>query len=485
MLLIQDTFKMERYILLLAIIILPLCESAGQSGDFTEISRLPFTSDRFDEFAPAFYRQGIVFTSNRRLGFIISRQTEEGENLFNIFHSAKNESGRWESPGLLDKNLRSNYHDGPVSFTRDGSRIFFTRNIPGNKGEKSKLGIFISDFQDGKWTDITPFPYNSSNYNVTHPGISNDGTRLYFASDMPGGFGGMDIYVSFLQGRTWSAPENLGETINSPEDEVFPSPHHGGRLYFSSDRHPGGNLDIYYSFLRNKSWQHPVRLPEPFNSDADDFGIIADPELRTGYFTSSREGTDNIYSFVSTFPLFTKCDSIRIDGLCFEFYEQRAENIDTTTFYLEWDMGDGTRIRGMVADHCFDEHGTYRVTLDRVDIITGETQSSVASYVFTTPRTEQPFITSPDTAYVNRQIRLDASETRLSHVDIDEYYWELGDGTNTTGEIITHTYSHPGVYEVRLGVLAKEGSVPEQQSFCVYKHIVVLENPAANTKDAK
>ncbi len=184
---------MHRFIFILAIGLLTVFKGFGQGVDFYEISRLPFTSDQSDEFAPAFYRQGLVFTSNRRAGFFISRMTDEGENLFNIYHSEKRESGRWRSPDLLDKNLKSKYHDGPVSFLQDGSRIFFTRNMPGSRGEESKLGIFMADFSDGKWINIIPFPYNNNNYNLSHPSISRDGKTLYFASDMPGGFGGMDI----------------------------------------------------------------------------------------------------------------------------------------------------------------------------------------------------------------------------------------------------------------------------------------------------
>ncbi len=470
--------------ILFSILIL-LCavyDATPQSGEFYEISRLPFTSSKFDEFAPAFYNQGIVFTSNRRIGFIITRITDDDENLLNIYYAGKGESGRWNSPGLLDKSLKSNYHDGPVSFAADGSRIFFTRNVPGRGNEPSKLGIFMADYSDGEWVNITPFPFNSNNYNVTHPSISTDGRILYFASDMPGGFGRMDIYRSELQGQSWTAPVNLGETVNSAGNDVFPGIHRGGRLYFSSDRDTGSNLDLYYSFTRNNNWQHPVRMGEPFNSDADDFGFIADPDIVSGYFTSSREGTDNIYSFISTFPVFQQCDSLVIDGLCFEFYEQRAQNIDTTTFYLEWDMGDGTRVRGMVADHCFDDYGTYQVTLDRIDLVTGEVASNVASYRFTTPRTEQPFITSPDTAYIDTPVTLDASETYLRNAQPDEFYWDMGDGTKATGEVVSHTYTMPGVYEVRLGVLTDPESMFGQQRFCSYKYIVVLDPGSANTK---
>ncbi len=449
--------------------------SGAQQGDFYEITRLPFTTDEFDEFAPAYYGEGIVFTTNRRMNFIISRTTDEGENLFNIYYTSKRESGRWQNPVILDRNLRSNWHDGPVSFSQDGSRIYFTRNIPGTGSQPSRLGIFIADYSGGSWTNIRPFPYNSNNYNVAHPSISSDGATLYFTSDMPGGYGGMDLYSSRLQAQSWSPPENMGSGINTEHDEVFPWIHQGGRIYFSSNRTPGGTLDLYYALMRDNEWQSPVRMPEPFNSEYDDFAFIADRELSEGYFSSNREGTDNIYSFISTFPLFTGCETMREEQLCFVFYEQRAERIDTTTLYLEWDMGDGTRIRGLEAEHCFEELGTYTVRLDVIDMITGEMQANVAYYNFTTPRVEQPVINAPDTVYAGRQFSLDATDTYLRNFDIEDFYWDLGDGTKVSGEVINHTYRFSGTYEIILGVTSDPDSPYGYRRLCVYKEIEVLE----------
>lgn len=467
---------MARNLTILLIYLIFACESASQTSDFYEISRLPFTSDKFDEFAPAYYGTGLVFTTNRRTGFLISRLTDEGENLYNIYFAEKSQSGRWRNPKILSRKLKSNYHDGTVSFSPDGSRVFFTRNIPGQRNEPSKLGIFMADNVDGSWVNITPFPYNSSNYNVCHPSISQDGNTLYYSSDIPGGFGGMDIYSSSLQGASWSAPANLGEVINSPGDEVFPYIHHGsGRLYLSSDKGVSGTLDLYYSTLRNNSWQAPVRMPGPFNSASDDFGLVADGDMTSGYFSSRREGTDNIYAFTSTFPVFTRCEEIREPDLCYIFYEETGE-VDTTTFYFEWDMGDGTKIRGQEADHCFDDIGTYFIRLDVIDIITGEISHNQASYVFTIDKVEQPFITSPDTCIVDQQISLSGSETWLRNFDIDQYYWELGDGTKLAGETIYHTYTEPGTYEVRLGVLSDPDSPYGLQRRCVHRNIVVLGN---------
>ncbi len=466
---------MRTIIYILIIITIYTYQGAAQIVDFYEITRLPFTTDKFDEFAPVYHDQGLVFTSNRREGFIVARMTDNGEALLNIYQTRQRESGRWIAPELLDKSLRSNYHDGPVSFSSDGSRIYFTRNIPGKKNEELKLGIFIANYSKEGWIDITPFPYNSNNYNITHPSISQDGKTLYFASDMPGGYGGLDIYMSVFQEQSWTTPINLGELINSEKDEVFPNIHTGGRLYFSSNNSDNGFLDLFFSTKKDDNWQTPAKLPKPFNSEADDFGFIADHDLRTGFFTSSREGTDNIYSFMSTFPEFTGCNSIREPELCFVFFEEGAEAIDTTLLYFEWDMGDGTRIRDLEADHCFEDIGDYIIRLDVLDLITGEVAYNVAYYHFSIERIEQPFITSPDTTYVNQQIIFSASETYLVNSDIEGYYWEFGDGSMSEGEIVYHAYNKPGTYQVKLGILSDSNSQFGQQKSCVYKYIVVKE----------
>jgi hypothetical protein len=463
---------------LVSVIVLYAAISYGLSAQgegFYEVSRLPFSSNGYDEFAPAFYRQGLVYTSNRPRGYLVSRMTSEGENLFNIYFSDQSAPGKWRSPGIFSKNLVSNYHDGPVSFTADGNRIFFTRNIPGSRNEPSRLGIFMADYLSGEWVNIAAFPHNNTSYNLAHPSISEDGNILYFTSDKPGGHGGMDLYVSRFNGREWSAPENLGVPVNTPGDEVFPHIHPGGRLYFSSDYGSNGDLDLFFSHEVESRWQKPVRLPEPLNSKSDDFGFIAGRDLRTGYFSSNREGTDNIYSFLSTFPVFPGCDSIRLPALCYIFFEERAAEIDTSLVYFEWDMGDGTRIRGLEADHCFNGVGTYNVRLDVIDRLTGESQYNVAWYPFRIDKVSQPHIASADTIYAGKVLTLDASDTYLAEFDPRGYYWESGDGAQYEGQIVSHSYTEPGVYRVALGVTG-DMSLPVRQKACAYKYVIVIEN---------
>ena len=216
-----------------------------------------------------------------------------------------------------------------------------------------------------------------------HPAVSRDGKTLYFASDMPGGYGGYDLYSVRYSGGTWTRPENLGPVINTSGNEVFPYIHPDGRLFFSSDEHKSiGKLDIFYSKSIGNKWQAPFHLKPPFNSPKDDFGLIADDKFESGYFTSNRGRTDDIYEFQALLPTFESCEEVKENNYCFVFYEERENNLDSTSLRYEWDLGDGTRVRGLEADHCFKGPGLYPVNLNVIDTLTGDIYFSEASYDF-------------------------------------------------------------------------------------------------------
>ncbi|RYF60445.1 MAG: flagellar motor protein MotB, partial [Cytophagaceae bacterium] len=153
----------------------------------------------------------------------------------------------------FSQSLNSKYHEGPATFSSDGSRVIFTRNNFNNgqsatsKDGVNKLKLYTAKQINGVWSDIEEMPFNSDEYSTGHPALSIDNQRLYFASDMPGGMGGTDIYVSKWEGTRWSAPVNMGADVNSKGNELFPFVDEKGNLYFSSDGLPGlGDLDLFY-----------------------------------------------------------------------------------------------------------------------------------------------------------------------------------------------------------------------------------------------
>ncbi len=210
------------------------------------------------------------------------------------------------APEEFSKDINTKYHEGPLTFSADGSLVIFTRNnYNEGKSRKSsdnvtKLKLYTAELRDGGWANVRELPFNSDEYSSGHPALSRDGRSLYFVSDRPGGRGGTDIYVARFDNGTWSQPLNLGPQINTKGDEMFPFVDENGILYFASNGHPGslGGLDIYYTSLNGGSEPQILHLDAPINSKADDFGLITDGSRSTGYFSSNRlNGDDDIFRF--------------------------------------------------------------------------------------------------------------------------------------------------------------------------------------------
>ena len=210
-----------------------------------------------------------------------------------------------QSVQQFTKSLNTRYHEGPATFSSDGTHIIFTRNnTTGGRARKSaegitKLKLYTAEQQNGSWVNITEFPYNSEEYSVGHPTLSKDDQLLIFASDIPGGFGGTDLYYSRWEQGQWSTPVTMGSGINTKGNELFPFIDEAGNLYFSSDGRPGlGDLDVFFATLNGTAVQSVDHLDAPINSPKDDFGIITDGMRQAGYFSSSRSGSDDIFRFM-------------------------------------------------------------------------------------------------------------------------------------------------------------------------------------------
>ncbi|MEZ4940098.1 MAG: OmpA family protein [Saprospiraceae bacterium] len=260
------------------------------------------------DFSPTFYEDGIVFISTNTAG--LKKRTDEKLKLpaMSILRSRRNAEGELQVPEPFAKELSSLYHEGPVCFDPTAQTIYFSRNaiIGGKvklaKDDTQKMRLYSSKKQGDVWGEPTPLPFNNNQFDDCHPVISIDGDKLFFASNRPGGFGGMDIYVSYKVGESWSEPVNLGAEINSKGNEAFPFVHADNTLYYASDGLGGqGGFDLYYVIPEDGSeWTKPVNLGEPFNSTGDDFGLIVDLNKINGYFSSNgktSKGGDDIFSF--------------------------------------------------------------------------------------------------------------------------------------------------------------------------------------------
>ncbi|MCB9353541.1 MAG: OmpA family protein [Lewinellaceae bacterium] len=269
-----------------------------QEGKYT-LEKAPFNAPDASDFAPAYYPGGLVFTSDRGTGDKENPWT--GRAFSGLFFA----NGSRAVP--LRGEVNSRYHDGVACFTDNGRSMYFTRsNRHKGRGNEVQLSLESAELDGNSWRLAASFPYNSKDFSTGHPAISKDGNTLVFSSDRPGTAGRMDLFVSRRQGGAWSQPQNLGNTINTPGNEVFPFLTDEGHLVFASDGHPGiGGLDLYIARYRDGAWQAPENLGFPINSPGDDFSLVAQGELTEGYFASNRDsddGLDDIYFFRQSKP---------------------------------------------------------------------------------------------------------------------------------------------------------------------------------------
>jgi chitodextrinase len=365
----------------------------------------------------------------------------------------------------------------------DGKTVYFTSEVEtGKMAENKKFmnhsGIFIAELKGLELVSVHPFKYNDPQFDVGQPSISKDGKYIFFASDMPGGHGGSDLYYCESINGEWSAPVNLGSKVNSSASENYPFMHPSGRLYFTSDRPGGfGKLDVYYTSLNNGSWEDPVLLPEPINSTSDDFAFVAEPDLQNGYFASNRRNDDDIYKFTSTIIRKASCDTLEENNYCYRFFEENAVKQDTVPFRYEWKFGDGNHAIGPLVEHCFNGPGTYTVQLDVVNLVTKEVTYNEKSETVVVTEIEQPYISAPDRIATDQKITLSADSTNLPGWKISRYYWNFGDETIAVGKEVPKSYLKPGTYNIQLIVSAEPDPGGKAKEACISKNIIVFPKP--------
>jgi len=257
------------------------------------------------EMGPAFYKDQLILSST-------SMDTKAGAKYkwnelpyLHLYSVKIDDYGNLSDTEPFAPKLKTAFHDGPVSFDAKKGIIYFTRNnFVKGKTSKSKEGvinlkIFQGKLENGEWKLTGSFRYNSDEYSIGHPAIDKTGTVLYFASDMPGGYGKSDIYFSVFSNGQWSKPFNIGPKINTEGNEFFPFISNDGVLYLASDGHGGlGGLDIYFSVPERGVFNSIQNMGSPVNSSRDDFGLALDSTGMKGYFASNRpggKGNDDLY----------------------------------------------------------------------------------------------------------------------------------------------------------------------------------------------
>lgn len=265
-------------------------------------------TDYYD-FSPAFFDKkntSLVFSSSRPASTGAEVDPRTGETFMDLFSSERDNNGNWAQPKPLPEAINTEDNEGASALSKKADELYFTR-CPRIKKENAGCDILYAKKQGSNWKPPTSLlkPEGQDSLNHGHPALTADGKSIVFASDMPGGKGGKDLWMITFDKRekAWSKPVNLGSKINTPGDEMFPFVKNDGTLYFSSNGHAGmGGLDLFYAeAVELKKWDNVENLGYPINSSADDFSIIFErSKEESGFFTSNREGgkgQDDIYSF--------------------------------------------------------------------------------------------------------------------------------------------------------------------------------------------
>lgn len=282
-------------------------EKAFEAGAFSQNIKLQNTGNINSisgEFSPVLYLNGLVYVKEPKNGPI---DPQTGTPFFELYYAELDPNGIPLKPQPFSVEINSQLHEGPVTFSKKGDRIFFTRNNQkqglSKADEEERVRLKIYEAQKGyfDWENVKELPLNNDNFDCMHPSLSADGKKLFFASNRPGGYGGFDLYFVTKQGNRWSDAINLGPEINTNKNESFPFIHESGILFFASNGHKGmGGLDLYMIDMSGRKWGKVRNLEKPFNSQEDDLGLVLNEDGTIGYFSSNREGgygKDDIYMF--------------------------------------------------------------------------------------------------------------------------------------------------------------------------------------------
>ncbi|MFP4655231.1 MAG: OmpA family protein [Methanohalobium sp.] len=270
-----------------------------------EIDTLPFNTEH-SEFGPTIYQDYLYFTSPRKRDEIIEYKYPWDEtNFLDVYKISLSHLDT--TPEKISGKVNSKFHDGPVSFSKNGKDIYFSSNNKNlgffpvrGKDKINHLKIFHAKIKNGKIKSLEELSFNSDEYSCSHPSVSKNSNIIYYTADKNDGYGGSDIYYSVKEGSGWSEPINAGKEINTEGDEMFPFIHESGTLYFASDGHPGlGGLDIFKAEKKNGEYE-VENMGYPLNTRFDDFSIFVEENQKEGFFASNRKGgkgSDDIYKF--------------------------------------------------------------------------------------------------------------------------------------------------------------------------------------------
>lgn len=473
-------YGIHYYLVVICLNLLYLTQVQSQDTTYA-VKMLDFCTRNNHEFSPIPYANGLVFCSN--ISYKPSDMyAAQDHTFYNLYFIEKNELGEWKKSQIFSKELSTLFNDGPATFNKKGDVIYYVRNNDIDNityditDTTNKYGIYKAQLINDRWENITPFQHNNLNYSFITPYLAPDENRLYFASDMPGGYGGTDLYYCDKKDTIWDKPINMGPLINTHGNESFPFVNESGLVFFSSDGLPGlGRKDIFYTYNTKEGWVSPIHLSADINSKFDDYGIITNSSFESGYFSSNRNKSDDIFKFQTSNIQLNNCPPMMEHQRCFLFYDERYH--DSITFEYHWDFGDGIVYQNKEVEKCFDSAGTYSVKLRILD---NSTDSTIfiggTKYNFEIVDPVQPYITCYSQTVINKKTVFSAHQTKLPDVVINNYVWNIDGDFNAFGPLTDYSFDKEGVKTIKLGIGGYDTILKQPVSECVYHNILVHKN---------
>jgi hypothetical protein len=464
----------------LFVLLLFALEAKSQSYELTPA---PFNSSEAD-FGGTFYGSHFIYSSARQKTEITYNEDTIHHFFTDLFQTTLNTEGEWEEPTAIRGQVNTIMNEAQCTFTQDGKVMYFTGNLKNalsqkkDKSEKYALGIMSAKKFNREWILDKEFQYNSSNssYSCGHPYIANNDSLLLFSSNQPGGHGGSDLYYCLWQNNAWTTPTNFGPTINTSGNEFYPFIDEFGVLYFTSDsRKDSEGLDIYSAQIKEGgTYLEPVRLPEPINSDDDDFAYSEKKGSNRGCISSNRDGdNDDVYFFTRYDDDFKHCITNAPPFFCYLFSDENYPIKGNLPYVFMWRFNDGDSIHGSQVKKCFKDFGHYTYALEVFDTLTRRYVMTANEDEIEINRPESPYIDIPPKwstrQYINSTINIPSA---LS-IDTTTLEWTLNDRVVGTGKQFRWKPDTEGEFMLNVRMKTKGTKRVSPKSICVEQPIVI------------
>ncbi len=407
-------------------------ESIKKGSDTFTVQNLTINT-KYSDYSSTVKGDTLLFASARprTMGNQIYQRT--GQPFTNLYCAVKQADGSYSKADLYSKNTFSVFHEASPIFTKDGNTMYYTQNEVKESNKKRVVNglykIYKSVRQQGKWKSLgVQDIFAKDSARVAHPALSPDGETLYFASDARGTFGQSDLFkVTINQDGSYTAPENLGNTVNTEGRESYPFVTKDNILLFASDGHPGqGGFDIFALDLNQKG-ALPVHLKGPINTAFDDFGLSWDRATNQGVFTSNRpegQGDDDLYSFTNTQPLFEFDYSARIIGQVVDKNTNLPLANARVVLYNSQGKELGSTTTNENGDFVFEQvvsNATYTTRASKETYSTNDTRPSLALYE---KQTSTTIVLDQDQYKLEQGLDL-AKALSLRHIYFDLDKWNI------------------------------------------------------------